>query len=251
MLRLIIILLLISIQLPAQVSIDTLVSDLATINQRDENNRKQGVWYSYDKEKRWVYDIERYRNDTLHGSFESYWETTGKLYSTGFYKNGKLDSLFHSYWEDGQILCTGSYKNDLSNGVFKTYSPTGELTTEALYIDGKLDSTIYKDPTIATDNFTTFDTLYTASLNKEYEKYTIYRNDALYQMYNLKKGKKVNESFYKNGKETKRIIYCTKEPDSLKKIFYYKNGKHTKTELINPKCKKKKKLKTSPKFFYY
>lgn len=240
----------ITIQIYGQIAVplSSHVEDLSTINVTDKNGQRQGIWYSYDGQTHVVYGIEHYLNDTLHGSYEYYWRTTGKLSSKGFYKHGKMDGLYIGYWENGIVRCTGNYKNGTTNGVFKTYHSTVELSSEVRYIDGKKDhnyAQTYQDPTVVFDNNTVqnntvqWDTIYSSSLYKEYEKYLIYKNNALFQMYNLKKGIKINESFYENGKEVKRIIYCSKKSNSIKKIFYYIDGEFERVEYINPKCKKK------------
>lgn len=232
--------------LKAQYTLNDIPYSLDEINQRDELGRKQGIWYIYDKETKLVYEVANYKNDTLQGYFEYYWHTTGGVSSKGYFKDGKIDSLHTAYWENGQERGRAYYENGLLNGVAITHDKNGNLTSQIRYINGKRDSTytdMYIDPNIEWDNDrpVKIDTIYTQEMNGKYEKYAIYRDNNLVQEYNLEDGIKQRETFYTTEKDYKRIIYCTKKPFGIRKIFYFENHTLIKTELVNDKCKCKKK----------
>ena len=42
------------------------------------------------------------------------------------------------YYENGEIKETGTYKNDLKNGIFKFFNKNGEVEKIEVYENGKL-----------------------------------------------------------------------------------------------------------------
>lgn len=225
----------------AQYTLNDIPYSFDEINQRDELGRKQGTWYFYNQYNV-VHTMQNFKDDTLQGYFENYWFTNGIVSEKGYYKSGLLDSIMFAYWENGQERGRAYYKNGLLNGVAITHDKNGNLTSKIRYINGKRDSTyteMYIDPNIEWDNDhpIKIDTIYTQEMNGKYEKYAIYRNDELIQVYNLEDGIKKNETFYTTSKDYKRIIYCTKKPYGIRKIFYFENHTLVKTDLVNDKCK--------------
>ncbi len=226
----------------AQYTLNDIPYNMTEINHRDPTGRKQGVWYLYNKYSLQVYRMNHYRNDTLHGYFECYWHTTGTISTKGFYKNGKLDSLHIAYWENGKERGKAFFKNGLLNGVAVTHNKNGVLTSQVLYVEGKIDSSyqeMYYDPNFQLEDGQAIkmDTIYTSWINDKYERYAIYKNDVLIELYNLKKGVIINKSFFENKKEVKRIIYCEKKPYCIKKIFYYNEGVLQEVQELDLKCK--------------
>lgn len=239
----ILIILIFSFKAHSQYTLNDIPYSLDEINQKNKFDKKEGVWYYYNQFGV-INSLRNYKNDTLNGYFENYWFTNGIVSEKGFYKNGLLDSIMTAYWENGLERAKLNYKNGLLNGITITHDKNGNLTSKIRYINDKRDSTyteMYIDPNIEWDNDRPIkkDTIYTQEMKGKYEKYAIYRDNKLVQAYNIKDRIKLNETFYTSPENYKRIIYCTKKPYGIRKIFYFENHTLIKTELVNDKCKKK------------
>ena len=122
----------------SQLKLNEIPHDLSTINKRDVNGWKKGIWFFYDKKDSTIFAMQTFSNDTLNGYFERYWYN-GKISELGFYRNGKLDSVFIAYWEDGNKRGEARYINGVLNGIVTSYSKEGMLTSRLKYIHGKTD----------------------------------------------------------------------------------------------------------------
>lgn len=226
----------------AQYTLKDIPYPISEINKRDELGKKQGVWYFYNQYNI-VHTMQHYKDDTLQGYFENYWFNNGIVSEKGYYKNGVLDSVMIAYWDNGQERGRANYKNGILDGVATSHDKNGNLTSRIRYVAGSRDSSyndMYISPNIEWDNNAhpiKIDTIYTQTMNGRYEKYAVYKNDTLAHLSNFENGKKINESFYENAQEVKRIIYCTQKPYGVRKIFYYINGSLIRTDVINNKCK--------------
>ena len=77
------------------------------------------------------YKVFRYANDSISsegtlrdGKPDGYWKTyyeNGQLKSEGDRKNFMLDGLWIFYSEEGDTTLAVNYRNDLKNGIRKTY----------------------------------------------------------------------------------------------------------------------------------
>ena len=75
---------------------------------------------------------------------------TGQMESYFKYKNGKREGPFYVYFPLGynsnSLSHTGSFKNGVKSGLFKTYSEPNKLSHVVYYKNGKLKNILdYKD----------------------------------------------------------------------------------------------------------
>lgn len=123
----------------------------AQINQKDAKGRKQGPWEkSYPKSSVLEYKGQ-FLNDQPTGTFTYYFPsnkvkaiikhdiTTGRseaffyhengnIMTYGIYRNQKKDSLWFNYNEDGKIVYTETFENDVLNGKKTVYFPPNKET---------------------------------------------------------------------------------------------------------------------------
>lgn len=227
----------------AQFLINQIPYSLNEINKKDEYGRKQGIWYTY-YQNNIVECMQNFKDDTLNGYFENYWYSKGNISEKGYYKDGKLDSFVIGYWENGIERAKLFYKNGKLHGIAYSYDEKGNLKSKYNYIDGVLDSSFtdyFRDPNAVWEerSIINTDTIYSSEVNGKYERYAIYEDENLVHLQNYKNGILINESFFINSTEYKRIIYCEKLPMEIIKIFYFENKVLIKTEIYNEKCKRK------------
>ena len=73
-----------------------------------------------------------------------YFDDNGNLKAEAIYKNNLLNGISKSYYDNGMIYQEISFKNGETNGLSKTYNNDNEsmLLKEANYIDGKLNGLV-------------------------------------------------------------------------------------------------------------
>lgn len=153
-------------------SIFVLVISIAVfgqVNQVDTKGRKQGPWQkSYPKSSVLEYKGQ-FLDDKPTGTFTYYFPSNkvkaiikhdvnsgrseaffyhenGNIMTYGIYRNMKKDSLWFNYNEEGKIVYTETYANDLLNGKKTVYFPpnkeTGKverIASVTYFKDGKAD----------------------------------------------------------------------------------------------------------------
>jgi len=71
------------------------------------------------------------------GVWSSYERNTGVLIEKEEYEDGMLNGTKTSFYEDGKVLQTQGFKNDLEHGKKLMYAPNGKLTSEYIFVKGK------------------------------------------------------------------------------------------------------------------
>lgn len=90
-----------------------------TLNQRDENGRKQGYWIYYGKDRP-----------------ESGYPANGKV-EEGNYKDDRKNGVWMRYHIDGKTLkLKGQYLNSRPYGSFEMYYPNGNIRRKGFVTDG-------------------------------------------------------------------------------------------------------------------
>lgn len=168
-----------------------------TINQKDSNGKKTGLWKN------------KYANDTLK--------------SEGYYKAGKAIGLWTYYYETGELM---AYMEHLTDGItanFKLFDPSGPRIAEGLYVKNKKDG---KWLYYSVDSSKVFDEVYVNGVKEGEERVYYPQTGALFQV-NLYKGGKKNgywKQFYPNGVLKTDATF---KNDTLqgKAIYYHETGK--------------------------
>jgi uncharacterized protein len=113
------------------------------INRKDQNNLKQGKWYTfYDNGNVKVEGI--YKDDKKNGYFKEYTEN-GDLVSVSKYvmdikqedaeEITKLDVL-NEYYPDGKLKASGTYRNGVPEGIRREYGKDGTIEKSYIYKSG-------------------------------------------------------------------------------------------------------------------
>ncbi|HQQ92993.1 MAG TPA: hypothetical protein PLQ93_00445 [Bacteroidia bacterium] len=98
------------------------------INQRDENNRKQGIWKEYDQ-KMVLRKEQKFNDDSLDGYVKEY-DVKGNLISTKKFNNGRQImnapeianvEVYREVFEDGTLKYEGVYSDGLAIGTHYKY----------------------------------------------------------------------------------------------------------------------------------
>jgi len=145
-----------------------------TVNQKDQQGRRQGVWHKVDSAGRLIYN-GHFKDGYPAGEFHYFYPDgklktlsvvsqqgtramtssyfpNGRKMATGLYINEKRDSTWLFFSEaDGAMVAEEHYKNGLINGFSKVFYPEGGLSEqyflkmgirdglwEQYYTDGKL-----------------------------------------------------------------------------------------------------------------
>lgn len=98
------------------------------INQKDETNRKQGIWKEYD-EKMVLRKEQKFNDDSLDGYVKEF-DAKGNLLSTKKYDNGRRIlkapeianvEVYREVYEDGTLKYEGVYSDSLAIGTHYKY----------------------------------------------------------------------------------------------------------------------------------
>lgn len=103
-----------------------------TINRKDANNKKQGVWYLFDGAKKQVVEKGTYLNNQKNGIWTTYFFNGNKKHEINFEQGSPIgDAKF--YYSDGQIWEEGYWNIDHWEGNYKFYHKGGQLAYDWNY----------------------------------------------------------------------------------------------------------------------
>ncbi len=119
------------------------VIDRLKINRKDKNNWKQGRWFTFYPAG--SIKLEgTYVDDKKNGYFKEYSET-GDLLSVSKYVNDvrqeqaeeitKL-TVLNEYYPDGKIKISGTYRNDVPEGIRREYNEEGQVVKSFIFRNG-------------------------------------------------------------------------------------------------------------------
>lgn len=121
-----------------------------TVNQKDAQGRKQGVWQkTYPKSRAFEYKGQ-FKDDKPVGTFNYYYPSTKmKAVIRHDDKTGRSTAVM--YHENGLIMAKGIFKNEEKDSVWEYYGPSGRLSTKETYVKGKLNGNqtiyyVFEDP---------------------------------------------------------------------------------------------------------
>lgn len=119
------------------------IVDRMKINRRDQNNLRQGKWYTFFTNGN-VKEEGIYKDDKKNGYFKEYTEN-GDLVSVTKYvmdvkqedaeEITKLD-VQNEYYPDGKLKASGTYRNGVPEGIRREYTETGEIKNSFIYKNG-------------------------------------------------------------------------------------------------------------------
>jgi antitoxin component YwqK of YwqJK toxin-antitoxin module len=131
-----------------------------TINQTDDQGRKQGLWSKKDPSGRLIYqatfindkpvgEMKRYHpngkikaiinfDEGTDNSFAQLFDEQGKLIAKGNYLGQKKNGEW-TYLSENKIVSTETFSEGRKSGLSKRYYPTGELVEEAYWKNDLLD----------------------------------------------------------------------------------------------------------------
>jgi antitoxin component YwqK of YwqJK toxin-antitoxin module len=102
-----------------------------TVNQRDANNQKQGVWVSVSPAGM-LEEKGQYTNNKKEGLWYGYYPS-GKLKHEITYKNNRPDGPAKFYYPDGKVSEQGIWKINKWVGEYKYYHENGSLAYDWSY----------------------------------------------------------------------------------------------------------------------
>ena len=119
------------------------IIDRVKINRRDQNNWKQGRWYTFYENGN-IKSEGNYIDDKKNGYFKEYSEN-GDLLTLSKYINDikqveaeeitRLDIL-NEYYSGGRIKASGTYRNGVAEGIRREYDTTGKIVRSFIYKNG-------------------------------------------------------------------------------------------------------------------
>ena len=102
-----------------------------TINKRDAENKRQGIWIKFDTQKR-IEEKGQYVDNKKEGLWYGYYPS-GKLKHEITYKRNRPDGPAKFYYEDGKISEQGIWKINKWVGDYKYYHANGNLAYDWKY----------------------------------------------------------------------------------------------------------------------
>lgn len=99
-------------------------SKITAVGNRDANNENIGYWNFYYPNGILKSEGEFVKNSTPIGTWRYYTDAGLKSSVTNF-TNGKVEGNVEAFYDNGSILITKNYKNDLLEGNQTSYFPTG------------------------------------------------------------------------------------------------------------------------------
>ena len=107
-----------------------------TINQVDEQGRKQGSWCKYDKEGFRIYEGQ-FRDDIPFRKF-TYYYRNGKIRTISMSSENGGVAHTSSWFPNGKLMAKGKYLNQQRDSLWQFFSEyDGALVSEEFYVDGK------------------------------------------------------------------------------------------------------------------
>lgn len=119
-----------------------------TYKTTSDNKVKDGVaiiWHDDDDEYHDFKDVGNFKDDLKEGVWTTF-HNGNDITATYTWKDGKLNGEFQIFQNPGEYSMTGSYKDNLYDGVIYDYE-VGEIVGKSTYSDGKLNgiSETYSD----------------------------------------------------------------------------------------------------------
>lgn len=106
-------------------------------NERDEFDRKQGLWKLYSASRLLIAEVE-YQNDKKHGMSKRYYPHTGELMEEAEYFDGKKHGQFRKFFYTGDTKTEGEYEKNKRTGYWVNYyHNSGGVRSEGNYALGK------------------------------------------------------------------------------------------------------------------
>lgn len=116
------------------------------INRTDNKGLKQGDWKEFYPNGV-VKSEKTYKDDKLHGYYKEY-DPKGILVLTMLYDNGSIVKskvedepdieITNKYDENGKLIYSGPYRNKISVGVHREFTPDGKVKNAYIYNDNGL-----------------------------------------------------------------------------------------------------------------
>jgi len=189
-----------------------------TINRRDKNGLKQGIWKNYFPNDAIKEEIT-YRNDKLDGYYKQF-DETGKIIKMDRYDNGNLVVFKENienkvvekklYFPNGQVKSIGGFMDEKPVGIHKELNEEGKIVTCKIYSElgiligeGIFDEKGYKQ-----GQWTEY---FESGQIRSLGKYANNQKEGNWKFY-FKSGKPEQTGNYKNGKPSGTWIW------------YYENG---------------------------
>jgi antitoxin component YwqK of YwqJK toxin-antitoxin module len=209
---------------------------------------RQGEWktyksYSYAPPYKWdLQEVVSYKKSQLSGWWR-YYSSSGKIITEAFYKHGH-QTVYKKYYPNGKLQQVIPMKNDIPNGIEKTYNTKGVLVSDAKIVDGyyqgsahfyysngKLScSRIYKDGSIWEEkevNDRYGNPLEKGTLNQGTGSVIFYNEIggriSVFEYYQGHLNGKAIE-YFPNGKPMRELPYVNDEINGVEKV-YYETGK--------------------------
>ncbi|MCB9185768.1 MAG: toxin-antitoxin system YwqK family antitoxin [Flavobacteriales bacterium] len=106
-------------------------------NERDEFDRKQGLWKLYSASRLLIAEIE-YQNDKKHGMSRRYYPHTGELMEEAEYFDGRKHGTYRKFYYTGATKMEGEYERNKRTGYWVNYyHNSGEVSSEGNYKHGR------------------------------------------------------------------------------------------------------------------
>ena len=105
-----------------------------TLNQVDENGKKQGYW-----KKKYLNGVVRYEGyfiDDKPARFFKHFYKNGKLKATLIYYDNNKSAAAHLYYKDGFLMATGQYFGMEKDSLWRYYNENGKLVASEVYDKG-------------------------------------------------------------------------------------------------------------------
>jgi antitoxin component YwqK of YwqJK toxin-antitoxin module len=121
-----------------------------SVNQKDTQGRKQGVWQkNYPKSRAFEYKGQ-FKDDKPVGTFYYYYVSSKKkAIIVHDEKTGRSTAVM--YHENGVLMAKGIFRNQEKDSIWEYYGPSGRISTKESYSNGKLNGNqivyyVFEDP---------------------------------------------------------------------------------------------------------
>ncbi len=158
-------------------------------------------------------------NGEKYEGLAEYWFENGKLQTSCFYKNNVIDGLHRSYYLSGGLQMEQNFTNGKLNGPIKTWNESGALISEGHYHNGVLDgryTEYYPNKTLKIEgNY----------VNGDHDGIWLYfdASGVIVGEGNFSRGNGIQKVFYSNG-ITRQMTHYTKNEKDGEEVFYKPDG---------------------------
>ena len=178
-----------------------------TINKKDSQGQKQGVWKKPYKNNAAFQYVGQFKDDKPYGVFTYYYESGNIQSKITFSKAGTIGYNLMYHESSGYLMAKGKYVNQLKDSLWVYYDNQGQLKSQETYKLGKLDgqSVTYYEP-----------------VNGQYRvaKYNYYKDGLLHGQF---------KSYYPNTKVKAEGVYKDGQFNGMVK-YYHGNGRMERVE---------------------